>query len=253
MNDPVHILVTVRKVELLQMAQLVFRTLRTGFPSALVTVHLNDLSGEIEESIKAMAFEQDCVMINCKQPVTHHEWIEDLCSRLNEAFWICDTDLIFYDSIEQFQFKEVLTGWRVPQWNDEFSGCITRARLHTSLLRIDPIALRDKVKQFFRSVPDTVFTPKANVFYPLVVPFKGRKYFSDTCSLLYHAVGGEAFQPKHKNAYMHFQFGTIEDLVLPRLANGAALAEARKRIIQNPSLGHGVWREFEDHYSQRAA
>lgn len=253
MNDPVHILCTVRKPELLPMAQMVFKTLRVGFPTSRVTVHLNNLSGEIEESIKARSFEQDCVIIECKTEFTHHHWIEDLCRKLDEPFWILDCDTIFYDSMEQFQFKEALTGWRVPQWSDEFSGCITRARLHTSLLRIDPVALRDKVNQFFKPVPDTIFTPIANMFYPLVISQKGKRYFYDTCSFLYHAIGGESFQPIHKNCYMHFQFGSIEDIVIPRLSNGATLVEARKRIVQNPSTGRGVWREFEDFYSQRAA
>lgn len=251
MNDPVHILCTVRKPELLHMAQMVFRTLRVGFPSARATVHLNNLSGEIEESIKVLAFEQDCVMVSTD--TVHHKWVEDLCNRLDEPFWIVDCDIIFYGSMEQFEFKEVLTGWRVPQWNDEFSGCITRARLHTSLLRIDPVALRNKVKQFFSSVPDTVFTPKVNLFYPLIVPFKGKKYFSDTCSLLYHAIGGEAFQPRHKDNFFHFGFGTIEDIVLPRLSNGISMAESRNRIVKNPELGHGEWRTYDEYLAQRAA
>jgi len=253
MSEPVHILCTVRKPELLPMAQLVFKTLRIGFPTAPVTVHLNNLSGEIEESIKARAFEQDCVMVECKTETVHHRWIEDLCSRLDEPFWICDTDIIFYDSIEQFQFAQILTGWRIPQWNDEFSGCITRARLHTSLLRIDPVALRDKVKLFTSPVPDTIFTPFVNLYYPLVVPVKKMRYFFDTMALMYHAIGGEPFRPNHKDCYCHLNFGTIEDIVLPRLTDGAQWAEARKRIVENPTTGRGIWREYDMYFEQRAA
>ena len=64
----------------------------------------------------------------------HHKWIEKLVQEQNEPFFILDTDVIFHDNFEQFEFVVSLAGWLIPEWRDEFSGCITRARLLTSLL-----------------------------------------------------------------------------------------------------------------------
>jgi len=243
----VFILATCRKPELLPFTTLVFDTLRIGFPTATIGVYLNNLDAETSKVIIGLA---DKVQAGTKNTNTiHHEWIESLVSTEQEPFFIVDTDVIFYSNFENYNFAESLAGYRIPEWKDDFSGAITRARLHPSLLYIDPVAVRAAIDKFKELIPDTPFTPKVNLFHPICLPFKRRWYFNDTCSLLYQAIGGQSFTDEQKNAYCHFEFGTIPDVVLPRLptAHATAMMERRLAILNNPALGRGAWREQEEY------
>lgn len=213
---PVHILASCRRPDLAPMTTLVFDSLRTGFPNAEVTVHLNgDVLKNCPDAAKA-AEAVGCKVIE-KSATIHHEWIEGLVNKETEPFYLLDTDVIFYNSIEHWRFDGPLAGWRIPEWQDEFAGAVTRARLHTSLLYVDPQAVRQKLEEFQSVCPQTPFTPLANPYHPIVLPVNGRMYFYDTCSILYHSVGGQAFTDQQLDSYFHFFFGCIPDLVLPRL------------------------------------
>ena len=245
----VHILATCRKPELAPFTELVFKTLRVGFPTASVTVYLN---GDCETNcpnIVALCDQNKCSV--SRVDTIHHKWIEQLVYSEDAPFFLCDTDVIFYSSIEQFTFQSHLAGFRVPEWQDEFSGAVTRARLHPSLLYIDPVAVRNKITEFRKVCPESEFTPFCNPFYPLCLPLNGRMYFHDTVSLLYHAIGGQEFTDEQKDAYFHFNFGTIPDLVLPRLKNPEQMTTARNAIMANPDMGRGGWRFQEEYYQQR--
>lgn len=233
------------------MAKLVFSTLRIGFPTAEVHAFLNPMpSPAIESDIRAcMDRAQVSQISNCD--MIHHDWIKDVPMRRQSPFYLLDTDVIFYRNFEQYSFSGPLAGWRIPEWRDDFSVAITRARLHPSLLYVDPMAVREALGKFSSVLPEGPFTPFVDVFDPLCVPFKEQMYFYDTCSLLYHAIGGTPFTDEQKNAYCHFNFGTIPDLVLPRLKpqEAAAMVARRSEILLNPSLGLGAWREQEDFYA----
>ena len=245
----VHLLCTCRKPELAPFAELVFKTLRIGFPTADVLVHLNK-----DALVNCPSLSSLCAVVGadtCSEDTIHHSWIERLIDAEQEPFWICDTDIIFYDSIEKFNIYSALAGWRIPEWQDEFSGAITRARLHTSLLYINPVLVKERLAAFREVCPDTPFTPFCNTIYPLCLPFQNRMYFYDTCSLLYHAIGGQSFTAEQKDAFCHMNFGSISDLVLPRLKDGDKMVAARQAIMDKPELGRGVWRQQMEYFEAR--
>lgn len=242
----VFILATCRKPELAPMTRLVFDTVRIGFPTAKVTVCMNR--------------ESACEAIEgCKMPGTdfemldtiHHKWIEQLIEVEQEPFWICDTDIIFYSSVEDWRFNTALAGYRIPEFQDEFMGAITRSRLHTSLLYINPILVRKQWAEYEGGFAETPFRTIANPCNPLCLSLNGRRYFYDTCSQLYHAIGGTEFTSEQKDAYFHIHAGTIEDLVLPRLTNGADVKSSREKVLADPELGKGEWRAQYEHYTNR--
>lgn len=212
----VYILATCRKPELWPMTALVFKTVRVGFPTAKICVFNNDLSVEHRELLKA-----ECEKVGAElfgticHPSIHHTWIEELVRREEEPFYVLDTDVVFYQNFERFVFETALAGWRIPEWRDEFTKTVTRARLHTSLLYINPKKVRAAVATYEQQFPVTPFNPLANLFHPLCLPFKGETYFYDTCAFLYHAIGGTAFTDEQKDCYFHMFFGTFSDLVLP--------------------------------------
>lgn len=246
----VHILCTCRKIELLPFSTLVFKTIRVGFPTADIYVTGNALSETVCEAVYYSAEKANARFENGPATI-HHTWIESLCKSLTDPFVIVDTDMIFYKEVEDWKFDTALAGWRIPEWNDEFSKCITRARLHTSLLFIKPELVREEITKYLGKITYTPFTPVASLFYPQVIPLNGQSYFYDTCSLLYHAIGGTKFTDQQLNAYFHFNFGVISDIVLPHLSNGESMAKERERILNNPELGCGRWRESEDYFFKR--
>ena len=242
----VFVLATCRLPELYHMTELVFRTIRVGFPTACIRVNTNRMRDQELSLLKAT-----CDPIGCElspADTIHHLWIEDLVNREVQPFYVVDTDVIFYESVEDWTFTKPLAGWRIPEWNDQFTASVTRTRLHTSLLYIDPTAVREEIRRYYAQFPTTHFNPKANLFHPLCMPFKGRGYFYDTCGMLYHAIGGESFTAKQLDAYFHFNFGTISDIVLPRLKMGDEIARRRKEVLDNPVLGRGLWREQMEYY-----
>jgi hypothetical protein len=256
MSARVFILATARKPELLPMATLVFKTLHIGFPHATVKVHYNGTDGaDALEAVKNAAFTSriDDTEVTAIDRTIHHKWIESLVAKEQEPFWILDTDVIFYDRMQDEYPGQPLAGCRIPEWRDEFSGSITRARLHTSLLYIDPKLVVEKWTAFRKSVPFTEFTPMANPIYPLVIAFKKQAFFYDTCSMLYHAIGGQSFLEREKDKLCHFNFGTISDMVLPRLAPKVAAdwLTRQAEILSNPVLGKGEWRSQLAFYEAR--
>lgn len=246
----VFILATCRNEALLPMTTLVFDTLRTGFPTAEVHVHGNALDEPAKLAVKAQCKRTRARFFD--HPATiHHLFVEHLCLTETEPFVLLDTDIILFEPVEHWTFEESLAGWRIPEFNDEFTGARTRARLHTSLLFVDPVMLRADIAAWRQQFPVTVFNPTANLFHPLCLPFRGGGYFYDTAAFLYQAVGGTAFSDRQLDAFCHFHFGTIPDVVLPRLKDGAAMMQARAAVLQNPVLGRGLWREQLRYYEAR--
>lgn len=246
----VKILCTCRSPELLDYSLLVFKSLRVGFPTADILVVGNALPDFAFESVRLAAKANDCAFGNGPETI-HHKWIERLLETETELFILCDCDMHFFESVEDWAFQTALAGFRVPEFYDEFSGAITRARLHTSLLFIDPVKVREAVKAYESKIADTPFTPKVNLIFPLVLPLKDRSYFHDTCSLLFQAIGGTSFTDAQLDAFTHLNFGSCSDIVLPRLSNGDKMKQWREAVLNNPELGRGAWRMQEEFYRNR--
>lgn len=249
----VKILVTCRKEELLEGSILVFETLRRGFPTAKIEVFLNNIElKSCKELIVKRARSCKCKIVDLEKTTIHHEWINDLLSKEVDPFYILDTDVIFWSNFERFNFEEhPMAGRRIPEWNDEFTRARTRARLHTSLLYFNPEVMEENLTKYFEQFPSTPFNPFPNLVNPVVIPYKGKAFFHDTCCLLYHAIGGFAFQDEHLETHDHMNFSTITDIVYPQLSMAKEMEEARQAIYRNPDKAKGLWRLQELYYQAR--
>jgi len=243
MSERVFILATCKNEELSAYTEMVFRTLRVGFPTAEVEVFINEpMPVGVAATVANEAKKADCRVMTLHAELKHHEWIEQLVKAENDAFWICDTDIIFYESMERQGGGTHLYGAYMPEFQDEFTNAITRSRLHTSLLRIDPQLVRFKMDAYFNRHPDTIFNPRPNLFHPLYMPLRQRTVFYDTCSMLFHAIGGAYMPQCALDKYFHFHFGTCADVVLPNLKNAQQMIAARREVMKNNQLGRGGWR-----------
>lgn len=263
MKQTVFILATCRRPELLPYTLLVFQTIRIGFPNGDIFVYANGSDGsEVwAEPLKDAATAAGCHLL-LGEETTHHEWIEKLVATQPGPFWICDTDMVFYRSVEDWDFGygadgpydggAPIAGCRIPEFRDDYLKAVTRSRLHTSLMRIDPNNLMAKLDAYESRMPRTRYNPRINPIHPVTLPFNGHPYFYDTMALAYHAVGGAPFTPEQKDAYFHFHFGTFSDMVLPALPDGDRMRDAREAVLKNPEAGRGLWRAQDEWFASKA-
>lgn len=232
---------------------LVFRSLRIGFPTADVEVLINlPMPTEDSDAIEKAALNCGCKVTHVTD-LKHHEYVEKLVIGQSDPFWIVDTDVIFYASVEEWDMRECyLAGALIPEFEDQFTKAITRSRLHTSLMYVNPEKAYKLATSYITRHPDTIYNPGANLFYPLYMPYNGKSIFYDTAAMLYHAIGGTPFTPHQLDHYFHFHFGTCADSVLPHLQNAAVIENRRAEVMKDPSLGIGKWREQMEYFEMLA-
>lgn len=254
MPAPVFILATCRKPELLRASTMVFETIKVGFPTAPVMLYINDPEGMPPGCEAAIHHAAPSHTSMFETNTVHYRWIEHLAGTMEKPFWVCDTDMVFYEPVEDWKFETALAGRLTPQYRNDWLHCIERPRLHSSLLWIDPVAVRVQTHCWWRRYPQTPFTPHHNLWAPAYVPMgRGRTAWYDTGAQLYHALGGTAFTAAQLDAYSHAFFGTIEDLVQPQVDGDGMMARRRKEFFETPQAFKGCWREQQCWYAQRLA
>src|SRR5262245_22524253 len=100
MKEPVHILVTCYKPDLLPAATLVFKTLRVGFPEADVYVWESINNHSQREKTRAAVADTGAHWVGRGDYRNHDDWIGTLISHYRNPFWICDTDIVFWRRFE---------------------------------------------------------------------------------------------------------------------------------------------------------
>jgi hypothetical protein len=240
-TEPVHILVTCRKPELLPAATLVFRTLRVGFPEAPVTVHLR--FGQTNR----LEIQHLVGMVKAKWIVTfieaHDQWIEKLITNSAEPFWICDTDVVFWREFEHVPDGSALAGVRVPSFFEPWTGTQYRERLHTCLMRIDPEAFRSSILVFSRQFARHPFQPH-QWFIPQQLQSERHngtvtQHFYDTLAMAWHAFGGQEFTPAQIESFSHLNCATYADLIAPSV--DFDMLGAHKAVYEDIENARGLW------------
>lgn len=248
MKTRVFILATCRKQKLLPATLMVFETLRVGFPKAEIHVANNEVGTGYYTGINAAAARVGASVRNLSF-ATHQDWVEGLCDIEDEPFYICDTDIAFWKSVEGWQWTHPLAGRWIPEFYDPWSRMIVQPRLHTSLLYIDPVRVREAIEKYYDAIPDVNFMERPNLFASRTHPVRhgGRliNEWSDTCALLSRVVPGQCFNEAHLECYDHLNAGTWLDVVGDahpglRVTYDAALTDINSM--------RGLWRRQEEFY-----
>lgn len=235
-----------RRADLLYGTLLTFRTLRVGFPTAEVTVVDNASRPEARAEVARLAAGVGARFRQLEREIEHHAFVSHTVSTESGPLAIVDPDLVFWDGMEDRPSPGLVAGRLIPDFRDPFSGTLTRARLHTSLLVVpDCAALRDRILREQRRHVD--FHP----FRPVSLRERGGWTRWDTGAALHAALDeGESrpFDEPDLDRYDHIFTGSHLDQVLPSLApeDRAALAEAH-RLAQETDLTplRGLWRRQE--------
>lgn len=280
MNAPVHILATVRKPELLPAALLVFQTLRVGFPSAPVTVWGNALPQHSVGAVHAAAHTHGCNFRDLSA-TSHDAWIEALVLEHEEPFWICDTDIVFHESVEGWvgvsglwpdksgrrpDATPTMAGRFEPAYRDDYTGSDHVERLHTCLMFINPAKVRCAVRAWtgrfpmpWRATAQQVlfrqtFVPGGRALVPESAHSADttRPTFYDSLAGLYQAIGGTAFTAEQDAAFDHLHAATyVDELKHNEPALAEDLANGHAAIYHNPGLARGIKQAQDRFYEER--
>ena len=249
MKAPVHILATVRKPELLPAALFVFKTLRTGFPTAPVTVWGNALEGSARDAVERAAALAGATFRNI--PATAHDrWIEILVETHHEPFWVCDTDIVFWQSVEGWPTPEHFSGRLEPEFADLWMQTRHVARLHTALMQFNPSPLRSALRAWMCRIPQVWRRFAEFPFYRMTfVPVRGADPLCyDTGAGLWQAGLGTPFTEKQNAAYDHLHCATYVDAITTEL--GPKLRALHQQIYHKPELARGLRAGQDEFYRQ---
>lgn len=264
MKDRVHILATVRKPELTPAATLVFRTLRVGFPGADVRVWGNGLAEASLHAVGRAAINAECRFVNVA-PTVHDEWIERLVMNEPEPFWICDTDMVFWDRVQSpweayyagARQRCLFAGGLEPEFEEEWTGTTHVERLHTCLMWINPGPLRAAMRQWMARIPapwgtSAQFPLIRQTFVPhLAVGHQKRILFYDTMAGLWHAGMGTAFAKEQEECFEHLHCGTYADLVSAQAPSLAGLKAGHEMIYRDLNAAKGLRDRQREYYQSR--
>jgi hypothetical protein len=134
----VYILTCCRSADTLFANTLVFRTLRIGFPTATVHVFDNASTLEARFAIRAQAAQVGAEFQQIENRVRHDSFISWVTGRQVEGTLVlCDPDICFWRNMETCDFGDALFAGRlIPDFECQFTRCLTQARIHTSLFWI---------------------------------------------------------------------------------------------------------------------
>lgn len=206
----VRILTFCREEQFLFGNTLVFKTLRTGFPTADIEVWDNASCPEARREIARQATKADARFVMTEGRTTHADWIAQMVrdAPAGEPLVLVDPDVAFWESVEDLTFPDdtLMAGRLIPRM--QVWGAIVEPRLHTSLMFFpDP----ERVRAFLAGLHPALFDFR---------PFHGAVYREgealrhiDTCGPLYSVAKDRcyAFTEKELNRYDHIWMGTSPD------------------------------------------
>lgn len=263
MSRSVHIKVHIPTHADMGMCLLVFRTIRIGFPTSPIYAHVDSCDERQWKQVIAALDECSAKLFTRSTPQTHclrhDDWIESLLVGLEQPIVICDTDMVFHESVEDWAFDHPLAGAFEPTHWNPVTNAIHWARLHTSLLFVNPFYIRHTVKAcLFNDVPHVDTLPKPDLLVKQTwipntynhIDGPSKMVFADTGCRLYRLIGGQAFTDAQRDAYTHMHCGTWSDVVAPHFKD---LKSAHAQAVQDPQSVRGLWRKYEQFYAANAA
>ncbi len=239
--------------------ELVFKTLRVGFPSARVIVVDNASLPEAAARIELLARENGCAFERVPEPgIKHHEFIEQRIAltaadeTAEGPLIFLDPDVCFWRSCEHFDFPgSLMAGRHVRAYHLNATQALTMPRLHTSFLWMpDPRRLWNEITEIRKLHFD--FEP----FLSYSTKIAGQWCRFDTGASLYAVMPEKmsCFREEHLNCYDHLFCGSHVDYIYSlheaeqRRALWKIHADAREGNLE---ALRGIWKWQEEVFGGR--
>lgn len=242
----VAILITIPEGTSRELNTLCFDTLRTGFPTADITVYSNgncpENDGYIQEKCRKISAQFNIIV----NKIHHADWIKQVIESTKGPLCIIDPDTIWWSSVEYFDFPSFIAGFLQPYRYSEFSQSVALERLHTHFLWIKDCQELVKTIKY----PEQHEYSPCNPYMPVVVYNKGRPVFWDTCTVLYQMIGGSPFQEEHLNCYDHVNSTALCNTLMARIHGKDVLKCIHETAKTNPAMLKGLWKVVQK-YEQK--
>lgn len=221
---------------------LVFKTLRTGFPTARIEVFDNGSHPEVREQImKACAeVDADFTAMTPRHWVDHYRWL--LLEREHDdgPLVLLDPDVALWENVEGWDFGNALMAGRLMR--EAKSGpIVSHGRLHPSMLWVPDL-------QRFRA------NVAAEGIAPRLLAGPGRVDFWDTLAVAYGANAADCrpFDAEHLDCFDHLFFGAHLPLIDAITGDGLDAIRAGHRAAAAGDLPafRGAWRRQDEYFNR---
>lgn len=246
----VFILTFCRNLDLFYGTELIFKSLRVGFPNAKVYVVDNASLPEAQMQIETLCRENECEFKILQEPGLQHDVFIEKTIRAqatdqsnNRQVVFLDPDICLWRSCEDFGFDGIMAGKKFNKFKDYITNTITMPRIHTSFLWIKDAKalwkeiLRIKAKRFD-------FLP----FQPFSFRMDGSWYRYDTGAGLYATMYDKCsfFSKEHFDCYDHLYAGSHLDWIFHFYDNECQEMLNRTHTLaktNNIAALKGIWRQ----------
>lgn len=217
----VFILTFCRNPQLLYGAELIFKTLRVGFPTAKVTVVDNASIAEAVARIEPLSQKNGCTFKRIPAPgIQHYEFIERSIREMAEEqpgsgpVVFLDPDICFWKNCEDFDCHGLIAGKMCSGYDESLTQTFAMPRLHSSFLWI-PSA--EKLMAAIRKIRAVRFDFEP--FQPYSCVVNGTWFRFDTGANLCNALADEIspFSEDYLDRYDHLFAGSHFDWVYPKM------------------------------------
>jgi hypothetical protein len=265
-NVTVKILVTVNDMAQFDACTLCFETLRVGWPTADIHIHLNGRKWATAILDKLDYFHRDKpgrLFWHQEIPAVHHaEWIRAQVKHTYPGpLVIADSDIVYWKSCEDWEFAEgtLLAGYHHPRMFNDFAKCVSVERIHTSMMVFpDTHKLWDALCKAYplSGLKHGEYCP-CDPFMPAVRFDDGIAVFWDSCSNLYNMLCRQPgamchFEPRHLESFDHLNSASFYGCMVERLEGETkeGFKLAHRDWVKNPTPG--LWPLVDAYYKQKA-
>ena len=204
---------------------------------------------ELSVKIKNLAEEKNCYFTRLEKEIPHYHYLEYCIANnnTNEPIIFLDPDICFWKNCENWKFNGLLAGRLIPEFYDDFSKCITHARIHTSFLWIPNT---NKLLEEINNI-DKFKHQKTSLHFNEFMYFIKNKWFRfDTAAMLYSLFKNQiiCFGKNELNAYDHLFYGTHLNMVKNTLSQ---LTKTHEQVKKNYKSIKGVWKKQDEYFNDR--
>jgi hypothetical protein len=242
-------------------ATLVFKTIRKGFPNGDIRIsfHPNNTEAQndtikwrisdITKEVFALVGDLDILWFY------HWDWIERLIITEHEPFWICDTDIVFWDAAEKalptYYEDASLIGEFIPRHLDVFTGAIMQGKLHTALMYINPTLFKSETVKFknalgcpVRMIPEFI--------NPQMVLLNKLWYYYDTLAMYYHGSPSCRRLINCSEVFTHLHAGTWVKAMAKTVPNFAERLELQhSAVYSNIKYAKSIRQHQNEYYKNQ--